>query len=253
MASSLSKVARASVKASSARRPAGFRILVPGYAQWTWSQRERAMVLFGTFAAALAVAIFAWGSKPGLAMLGCAFAMHVASTADVIRQGAFPGFGRWVPGLSATFGLGLGCYMPTLVLASAFAWPDHREGYSQDAYLINRWAFRDEGPRTGDWVWFRTARGFGIGQVVAGPGQQVECRENTLRIEGQRLLWNTKDRGKLNLDLSLAVPDGQYLIVPLAGTPGTTTAAGMTLIPRENIVGRPWAQVYPVRKRHFLF
>ena len=49
--------------------PAGLRILVPGYAQWSWRQRERALVFFGSFAAALLVGLFAWGTRTGAAVL----------------------------------------------------------------------------------------------------------------------------------------------------------------------------------------
>src|SRR5437762_10338347 len=74
---------------------AGFRVLVPGAAQWCWGQRERAAVLFGSFAAGVISSAFAWGTVTGLAMLGFAFLTHVASTVDVVRQSAFPGPGRW--------------------------------------------------------------------------------------------------------------------------------------------------------------
>src|SRR5262245_14529831 len=80
-----------------ARRRAGLRILVPGYAQWSWRQRERAAVLFGSFAMALIVATFCWGTRTGLAILAFAFGTHVVSVVDVVRQSAFPGFGRWAP------------------------------------------------------------------------------------------------------------------------------------------------------------
>src|SRR5689334_15841911 len=32
-----------------AKSRAGLKILIPGYVQWTWRQRERAAVLFGSF------------------------------------------------------------------------------------------------------------------------------------------------------------------------------------------------------------
>src|SRR5262249_40008014 len=77
----------------------GLWVLVPGGAQWWWGQRERASVFFGTFSAALVVGLFTWGTSASAAILLFAFAAHVASAADAIRQGAFPGFGRPGPGL----------------------------------------------------------------------------------------------------------------------------------------------------------
>ena len=112
-----------------AGRPrAGLKVLVPGYAQWSWRQRERGLVLFGSFAAALAVGGFAWGTRTGLAVLAFAFGTHVVSVVDVIRQSAFPGFGRWVPLFSASTGLGVAMYAPALALASLVAWPAYRGG-----------------------------------------------------------------------------------------------------------------------------
>ena len=105
-------------------RPAGLRILIPGYPQWVWNQTERAAALGGMYAASMAVAFFSWGTRIGLVMLALAFLAHVSSAADAIRQAAFPGFGRWVPTVSAGFGLGLGCYAPVLALASVLAWTD---------------------------------------------------------------------------------------------------------------------------------
>ncbi len=107
---------------------AGLGVLLPGYPQWRWRQRERALVLGGTFGSALAVGLFAWGTPLGLSLLGVAFFCHVASVADAMRQVAFPGFARGVPTLSTSLGLGLGCYGPLLVVATVVAWPGARRG-----------------------------------------------------------------------------------------------------------------------------
>ena len=123
-------------------RPAGLRILIPGYPQWVWNQTERAAALGGMYAASMAVAFFSWGTRIGLVMLALAFLAHVSSAADAIRQAAFPGFGRWVPTVSAGFGLGLGCYAPVLALASVLAWTDRPTDAGHESYAINLWAFR---------------------------------------------------------------------------------------------------------------
>src|SRR5438477_4641868 len=103
MVSRPANVARREPEASrKTHRRAGLRILFPGAAQWSWRQRERAAVFFGSFATALVVGLFTWGTKTSVAILVFAFGMHVASAADAIRQGAFPGFGRWVPTVSAS-------------------------------------------------------------------------------------------------------------------------------------------------------
>jgi hypothetical protein len=167
---------------SGALEPAGLRILVPGYPQWAWRQRERAAVLFGSYLASLLVGVFAWGTPTGLAILAFAIGTHVASAADAIRQGAFPGFGRWVPVMSASAGLGLGCYAPALALGAVLAWPGERAGSPREGFLINLWAYQDATPRPGHWVWFEHPDGVGrgIGQFLAGPGQSVEWFDGRL-------------------------------------------------------------------------
>ena len=170
--------------------PAGLGLLIPGYPQWAWLQHDRALVLFGSFAASLGVGVFAWGTTLGLVVLGFAFATHAFSAADAIRQYAFPGFGRLVPAFTASAGLGAICYGPALAAASVFAWPVALEDRPRDGYLVDRWAYRGgEGPRPGETVWLRQARGLRprIARVVAGPGQRVEWLEDRLRVDDEAI------------------------------------------------------------------
>ena len=82
MASGAPRGAAGGRKAGGAvERPAGLRILIPGYAQWSWRQRERGLVFFGSFAAALAVGLFTWGTGASAAILMFAFVAHVAEWA----------------------------------------------------------------------------------------------------------------------------------------------------------------------------
>ncbi len=234
---------------------AGWRIAVPGYPQWIWRQRERALVFSVTFVAALLVGLFAWGTRTGLAMLGLAFLVHVASVTDVIRQATFPGFARGVPTLSTSFGLGLSCYLPILLVASVVAWPGERRGAPGEGYLINRWAYRTEEPRVGDWVYYRSprGRGYGLARVVAGPGQGVEWFDDRLRVGGFELDWLPTATAQAPLDLALTVPQGQLLVAPLGSSAREHPSFGLLLLPRENVIGRAWAQSYPVWSRRLLF
>jgi hypothetical protein len=238
-----------------AGRPAGLRVLIPGYPQWCWRQSERAAVLFGTFASALGVGLFGWGTATGWAMLALAFAAHAASAADVIRQGAFPGFGRWVPTVTATAGLGLGCYVPALAMGAVLAWPSVRRDAPQEQYLVNRWAYRNGSePQAGDWVWYARPRGlgFGIGRLVAGPGAAVEWSGARLAVGGQPLGWLPRTAGQAPEDLVLTVPDGCLLVAPLDPAPGEATSCGLVLVDRDHVVGRAWAKLYPVWSRRLL-
>ncbi|MDB5352792.1 MAG: hypothetical protein JWN86_4039 [Planctomycetota bacterium] len=254
MASALRK--REARSCGPAEQPAGFRILIPGYPQWLWRQRERSAALAGTYAAAMAVGLFAWGSRIGLAMIVLAFLAHVSSAADVIRQGAFPGFGRWVPSISASFGLGLGCYAPALALASVLAWPERPIGADHERYAINRWAFLRADPEPGDWVFYHTSDGggFGLGRLVARAGHSVEWSPNSLQVDGQVLALTPSAPDGEPLELSMTIPDDQILVAPMADrTAGATSSSGLILVPRSGVIGRPWARLYPVWTRRLLF
>jgi hypothetical protein len=235
-------------------RPAGLRVLIPGAAQWYWRQRERGLVFFGSFAAALVVGLFCWGTPTGAAILAFAFGAHVAATADAIRQWAFPGFGRLVPTVSASVGLGLGCYAPALAMASVLAWPGGRLGDPQEGYLVNRWAYRDQDPRSGHWVWVEatSGRGHGVAQVLAGPGEGVQWSDGHLWVGGQAVEWKPPRGAHPPRHLAFTVPDDQILIGVVSPTRGEIST-GMALIPRQRLAGRAWARIYPVWGRRLLF
>lgn len=231
------------------------RILIPGWSQWAGRDHERAGVFFGTFAAALGVGLFAWGSRPGALMLCLAFLVHVVSTADVIRTWAFPGFSRWVPSVTATFGLGVGCYLPTLTLASLIAWPAHSGEDASENYLVNRWSYRSNDPLTGDWVWYRRPdnQDHGLGRLVARSGQVVEWSTDRLRVDGQDLDWRPATNGDGPVDLAIEVPRGQLLVAPWHEDSPEPPSLGMRLLDRETVIGRPWAQIYPIRSRRLIW
>lgn len=234
---------------------AGLGALIPGYPQWRWRQRERALALSGTFASALAVGLFAWGTPLGLASLGLAFASHVASAVDAIRQAAFPGFARGVPALSASFGLGLGCYAPALALAAVVAWPGPRHGAPGESYLVDRLAYREVSPAPGEWVHHRRpdGSGFDLARVVAGPGERVEWSDGRLRVGDRELGWLPEARAGSPLELAIEVPPGHLLVAPARGSRRTGASSGLMLLPERCVNGRAWAQLYPLWSRRFLF
>jgi len=239
------------------RAAAGARIIVPGFPQWSWRQRDRALVLFGSYAAALVVGVFAWGTATGLAVLAFAFATHAASAADAIRQYAFPGFGRLVPACSASAGLGAICYGPALAMASVFAWPIAPEERPREGYLVNRWAYREGGdPRPGETIWLRQApRGARprIARVVAGPGQRLEWSAGRLLVDDREVAGSPFRTSGSPDELKLTVPDGHVLISfgldPAANRP---VPGGWEIVDRADVQGRAWARSYPIWDRAFL-
>jgi hypothetical protein len=210
-------------------------------------------VFFGTFSAALVVGLFTWGTSTSAAILLFAFAAHVASAADAIRQGAFPGFGRWVPTVSASVGLGLGCYAPALATASLLAWPGLRAGAPHEGYLVNRWAYQGSEPAWGQWIWYESpdGKGHAVAQVLAGPGQGVAWSDGQLLVAGQAVSWAPPKAAHPPHHMSFTVPDGYVLI---GATPGIEqeSSCGMLLLPRSRIAGRAWARMYPIWGRTLL-
>ncbi len=234
--------------------PAGLRVLVPGLAQWGWRQPERALVLFGSFASALGAGLLAWGTWGGLLLLVFAFGTHVTSTADVIRQGAFPGFGRLVPWATASAGLGLGCYAPALLLATVLAWPGASAGGgpAADGYLVNRWAYDHREPVAGHWAWIDAGNGQPprVARVLAGPGQAVSWTENRIRIDGKPPAFPVAEAAGRPFEVAFEVPAG-FLLVSDGGPPAAGVE-GLRLVARREVEGRAWARLYPVWDRRFL-
>ena len=236
--------------------PVGHRILIPGYPQWAWHQRERALVLFGSFAVALFVGVFSWGTAMGLAILGFAFATHAFSAADAIRQYAFPGFGKLVPALSASAGLGAFCYGPMLAVASVYAWPIALDERPREGYLVNRWAYQEEGPKPGETVWLRpTTRGARpkIARIVAGPGQRIEWSGEQFRVDDQVVDDSPFRVSGSPGELKLTIPEGRVLVTFGADpTHGQAVPGGWEIVERSDVRGRAWARSYPIWDRRLL-
>jgi hypothetical protein len=237
------------------RRQAGLRIMVPGWAQWSWQQRERALVMFGSFAISLGVGLFVWGTRASLVILAFACMTHVISAADVIRQSAFPGFGRLVPVASASAGLGLGCYGPAFAVAMVCAWPGFRGDTPQEGYLVNRGAYWNNDPGTGEWAWAQLP-GWPhpkAVRVLAGPGQTVEWSQSGLRVGGVGVPWTPPPTSWRPREFAWTVPDGQVLVAPdpggRSGEPKASTACGLVLVSKDHIAGRAWAKLYPIWDR----
>lgn len=233
---------------------AGLLVLIPGPPQWVWGQRERGTVLLGSFAAGVIAAAFAWGTPAGLGLAGFAFLTHVVSALDVVRQSAFPGPGRWASLALAAGGLGAGVYAPLLTVASLVAWPGLRDG-SPDGYLVNCWAYHRSEPRRDELVWYRpTPWGSPrVGRVVAGRGQEVAWVGGGLRVDGQpeRPDAPSQTPGAPKA-LAYRVPEGHVLIRTEEEGSAPRATEGLTIVAREQIVGRAWLRFYPVRERRIL-
>jgi hypothetical protein len=174
-----------------ARRWPGVAMLVPGAPQWFWHQRERAILLGGSYAAALGVGAFAWGTAVGAVLVAFAYAVHVLSAADAIAQWAFPGFGRRVPTVAAALALAGGIYGPLAVLGALVAWPCAESHGPRSGVAVDRLAYRGQERPTGrgDHVWLAPGageRGGRLARVLARPGDEVAWSRGRLEVDGRR-------------------------------------------------------------------
>ncbi len=232
-------------------------LLIPGYAQWRWGQRERGIALMGSFAASLLIGVFAWGTTVGLVLLAFAYATHVWSASDAIRQRSFPARSRAVAWLGTAAGLGFLLYLPLLTCALRVAWPGANGRGAAERYLVNCWAYQKSAPQRDDWVWYRShdpgeSR---VGRVIAVEGQYVSWVENVLEVDRRRepAITNPFRSPMPPSEVRYRIPEGCVLIAPKAETRGDQKREeGLAIISIEQVSGRPWARMYPIRKRRLL-
>ena len=212
-------------------------------------------MLVGSYLVALLVGVLTWGTPVGLGVLAFAFVTHAFSAADAIRQYAFPGFGRLIPGITASAGLGVVCYGPALLMASVFAWPITLDERPREGYFINRWAFSDEAPVPGQTVWLRPTRGARpkIARIVAGPGQRVEWSDEQFRVDGTMVEESPFRIAGSPGEFKLTIPD-RHVMVAFGADPrrGKGLPGGWEIIDQADIRGRAWARSYPIWDRRLL-
>jgi len=232
----------------------GWRLLVPGWPQWAWRQPERAAFFLGSYLTAVAVGLFSWGTPVGAVILLAAFAMHVAATADAVAQWTFPGFGRFVPLATAGAGLGVGCYGPVVALAAVLAWPCEPSNTPGQGFLVNRWAYRDRAPESGDWIWYDLPEGGGrgVGVLLAEGRQKVQWNGGQLKVEGIVPDWQPGPPA-LNLRaVAFVVPPDQILVDPWGQGTHDEALLGLILVDRRDVQGQAWARYAPVWDRKLL-
>lgn len=235
--------------------PAGLRLLVPGWPQFSWGQRERGWVLLGSFLVAAGAAILAWGTWLSWAFLAFGFLVHVSSTTDAIRQASFPVYAPRTAVPTIAGALATLVYLPLLLTLIDTAWPGSAPDRTRSVYLVNCWAYRHATPRRGHWVWLRLPPQGRLhaARVVAVAGQEVEWTGHAWRVDGQisplmvplrNTAWPKACRFKVPADQILVEPEEEGGVPPATGS--------LVLVPQDQIIGRAWAQYYPVWDRRLL-
>jgi hypothetical protein len=235
--------------------PIGLKMLVPGWPQLCWCQRARGWFFLASFAVSLLVGLWTWGTWQSWGVFGFAFITHAASATDALRQRSFPIDQSRTPLFVVAALLGLLVYFPALFVLSLLAWPGFEPEGTGNGFLVNLWAYRRSEPRQGQWIWMRPPP-HGEPQaarVVAVPGQEVEWSGVSWKIDGQ----DHAQPAHLRLTAwpqvcRFRVPPHQILVQPQADGASTHRAGPLVLVSQDRVIGRAWAQYYPVWDRRLL-
>jgi hypothetical protein len=242
------------------RRPyessAGLKMMVPGWPQFSWGQRQRGWVLVGSFAVALAVGLWTWGTWLGWGFFAFAFVTQVTSVTDVLRQGSFPIYPSRTALISVSSGLALLFYFPSLFVLWVIARPGFEADAAGSGFLVNCWAYHgDARPREGQWIWMELPPlgAKRAGRVVAVSGQEVECTGARWRVDGHECqLHSSLPVTALPQSCRFKVPSDQILVEPDEEGESAPKQSPLVLVPPDRIIGRAWAHFYPVWDRHLL-
>ena len=148
-------------------------------------------VLVGSFAVALAVGLWTWGTWLGWGFFAFAFITQVTSVTDVLRQVSFPIYPSRTAFVFVSSGLALLLYFPSLFVMWVVARPGFEADGAGSGFLVNCWAYHGAAqPREGQWIWMKlpTARrtAGGPGGRGFGPGSRMD--RVTLACRRARLL-----------------------------------------------------------------
>jgi hypothetical protein len=235
--------------------PAGLKVLVPGWPQFAWGQHERGWVLLGSFVFAMAAGFLAWGTWIGWIFFGFSFLSHVTSTTDAIRQGSFPVYPRRTAVMMISGALAVFLYLPALAALFATACPGFAPDRTGNGYLVNCWAYRGALPHRGDCVWLRmpTHGRLQAARVVAIAGQEVEWTGHQWQVDGKEQRLHSPLRMTAWAQVCrFTVPDNQVLVEPDDERSSPEATSPLVLVSQEEVVGRAWAQYYPVWDRRLL-
>jgi hypothetical protein len=191
----------------------------------------------------------------GWGFFAFAFVTHVTSAMDALRQSTFPVYPRRAALIMTSGSLAFSVYVPALFFSFLLAWPGYSPDRTRNGYLVNCWAYHGEGPRQGHWVWLRLPpQGRPrAARVIAVAGQEVDWNGRSWRVDGQeRQLHSPLPVAVWPQTCRFKVAANQVLVEPEDEGVSPTAASPLLLVSEDKIIGRAWAQFYPVWDRRLL-
>ena len=258
------------------------RLIVPGWAHMHSGIEIRGRIFLAVYLFLLSVGMLYWGTALGAMLLGLAFSVHASSVLDIlIRQGNVRFPSMMATAMLVSLVLAVGVYGPLGWTLSHVASPIEYDADAPpfarlDVVLVNRWAFRWNGPRPGDVVLFRPILEQNVGnpinlvhvrfliretqiidRVLGRAGDRVVWDGRRLTVNGKAVSWRPLIPEKLPEHLDITVPSGHVLILPtsaLSAIRGAPEAywkvAG--LIPLGNIEGGAFLRNNPPSRLWFI-
>jgi hypothetical protein len=146
-------------------------------------------------------------------------------------------------------------YLPFLAGLTVVAWPGFEPANAEQGFLVNRFAYRAAVPSEGQWVWMHSAKSGEprAAQVVAVSGQEVEWTGRAWKVDGKpRLLHSPSRLTSWPQICHFKVPPDKILVEPRDDGVSSPPVGPIVLVSSDRIIGRAWAQFYPVWDRHLL-
>jgi type IV secretory pathway protease TraF len=252
------------------------RMVVPGWPQIFTGRVALGRTFLGVYLGLLLVGILFVGTPLGSVALGLAISVHASSVIDVLWSATADWRTRVTYAAICMAVLGAVVYLPVAWIVTRFVVPrqlvwDVPPFAVGDAVLYNPSAYRWSAPTPGDVVLFRilpqqvqtrTPQGYNavyrldgefIDRVLAGPGQGVRWDGKSLWVDGQPSLWRPLNPTGVTVSLQCAVPARCYLVFPSALPLNAASYPPdvwmrMSLVPRENLLGRVFLRHQPLAR-----
>ncbi|WZO97184.1 hypothetical protein EP7_004207 [Isosphaeraceae bacterium EP7] len=211
--------------------------------------RARSLLLGASAAVAVCIALMSWGRYLAWISIVYAFAAHVRLAVAAISRRPFLGFNsRWLRFSLASFVIAM-IYGPVLLAGATLAWPALEQGDRSAIFLVNRRAYLGRSPEAGEVVWIesKSPQRFNMARVIAGKGQEVAWSPGRFAVDGLPGPTSARLSGRGRF----RVPENLLLICFEFSHPGKRFGDSI-LIESDMVIGKAWAQSYPLGEMRLL-